>query len=311
MTDIGFLFPGQGAQTAGMGEELYRSDAAFRDTFDAVCEAVSMDLRAVCFKGERIDETAFTQPALYAVSVSTLMSLRAAGVVPARCAGLSLGEYAALAAAGALDIMTGARLVRRRGELMGRMDGAGGLAVAAGLPRERVCELVERHFAGRRLYLANDNLPAQQVVGGETELLDEFCRLALEAGAALARPLNTSGPFHTPMMRGAGDELLSFMNNNIVFSAASVTVYSNVLGAPYGAEDDIAALLARQVYEQVRWRECLEGMMASDRLLEVGPGSTLGGMARRMDRRKPCLPVCTPAGLEAAAALVNRKEGVS
>ncbi len=311
MTELGFLFPGQGAQAAGMGEELYRSDAAFRDTFDAVCEAASMDLRAVCFQGEHIDETAYTQPALYAVSVSTLMALQAAGVFPARCAGLSLGEYAALVAAGAVDIATGATLVRRRGELMSTMDGAGGLAVAAGLPREQVCEIIERHFAGRRLYLANDNLPAQQVVGGKAELLDEFCRLALKAGAALARRLNTSGPFHTPMMRGAGDELLSFMHTHSAFSVPAVTVYSNVLGAPYGADDDIAALLARQVYEPVRWRECLKGMMTSDRLLEVGPGGTLGGMVRRMDRRKPCLSVCTPAGLEAAAALADRKDGIS
>lgn len=307
MIRAGLLFPGQGAQYVGMGADLYRGSAVFRHAFDGVCQAAGMDLGDVCFRGTRIDETALTQPAIYAVSVSTLAVLLDMGVVPERCAGLSLGEYGALACAGVFDLFAGAKLVKRRGELMGALDGTGGLAAVAGLTGDEVEALRARHFEGRRLYIANHNLPTQLVVGGEPALLESFCRLALERGAKIAKPLRTSGPFHTPMMRTAG-EALGRELAAVSFEDPRCEVYANVLGAPYRAGADAAGLLARQVSEPVRWLDCLDGMLRSDLLIEVGPGAVLTGMVRRLDRRKRCVTVGTVEEAAALGDMLGRKD---
>lgn len=307
MLKAGLLFPGQGAQYAGMGAEFYSYSETFKKTFDRIGEAAGMDLKAVCFEGKGIDETARTQPAIYAVSVATLALLQELGVEAERCAGLSLGEYPALACAGVFDAADGAALVRRRGELMGAFDGTGGLAAVAGLTFGQIAGLLERDFAGRNLFISNYNLPEQLVVGGEAGLLEPFCALALETGAKIAKPLRTSGPFHTPMMGKAGDGLREYLSGR-AFNDPRCEVYSNVLGAPYPGASAVGELLARQVSERVQWLDCLRGMAASDLLVEVGPGTALSGMVRRLDRAKPSLSVQRPEDLGAVTEWLNGRK---
>lgn len=305
MIRVGILFPGQGAQSPGMGAAFYGYSEAFKKTFDRIAEAAEMDLRSVCFDGENIDLTACTQPAIYAVSVSIYAMLRDMGIEIERCAGLSLGEYPALHAAGVFDVQSGAALVKKRGELMSAFDGTGGLAAVVGLTYDQVEALRLEHFDGRNLFISNYNLPTQLVVGGELTLINDFCSVALESGAKIAKPLKTSGPFHTPMLREAGEGLRSFLAGYHL-SAPQREVYSNVKGAAYEEGDDIASLLARQVSEPVRWLHCMQAMMDSDVLIEVGPGATLSGMVKRLDRRKGCVSINT---IDDITGLMKRLEG--
>jgi [acyl-carrier-protein] S-malonyltransferase len=194
MIRAGLLFPGQGAQWAGMGADLYRESVVFRHMFDGVCQATGMDLGDVCFLGTRIDETALTQPAIYAVSVSILAVLLEMGVVPERCAGLSLGEYGALTCAGVFDPFTGAKLEKRRGELMGALDGTGGLAAIAGLTEDEVEALRARYFEGRRLYIANRNLPTSRWWAVSRRCWNRSAALRWNAGPKSPNPFGQAGP---------------------------------------------------------------------------------------------------------------------
>lgn len=276
-----FLFPGQGAQAVGMGADLYDSFDTYRATFDACERQAELNLKAACFQGDGMDGSGAIQAAIYTHTVSLLKTIQAAGVSAEAFAGLSLGEYGALAAAGVLDAARGAALVRRRGEIMDGAvpPGTGGMLSVIGLSLEQV----EASIAPlTNAFLSNHLSETQVVIGG---LLPELNALkpALEAaGAKMVSFLSVKGPSHCPLLHEAALRFFALLASEPIGNA-SAAVYSNALGAPYPEDADVRALLCEQMRSRVRWHDCVEHMLESgvNRFVEIGPGSVLSKMLRR------------------------------
>jgi [acyl-carrier-protein] S-malonyltransferase len=299
MAGTAFLFPGQGAQAVGMGRQLTEGLPAARRLYEEAAEILGYDLAEVCWKGpaERLNSTAVSQPALYVTSLAALESLRAnepdAVSACSTAAGLSLGEYSALAFAGALTFADGLRLVRRRGEAMQAAADAtpsGMLSVIALEPAavEELCGAAQR--AGR-VEPANFLCPGNVAVSGEKAALEELERLAVTRGAKTVR-LAVAGAFHTDIMRPA-DEQLAAALADVPLQAPRVPVWSNVDARPHTDPGEIRRLLVRQVVEPVRWEQTVRGMLADgvERFYEVGPGRVLAGLLKRVSRKIACLNV--------------------
>ena len=295
-----FLFPGQGAQTPGMGSDLYLSYSRYREVFDR-CEAgAGLNLKAACFKGEGMDGSDAIQTAIYAHSVATLCQLESKGVMPDYLAGLSLGEYAALTAAGVMDEAQGASLVRRRGFLMDGavLPGTGGMLSVVGLTLEQV----ESVLAGREhVYVSNHLSETQLVLGGLLPEL-EAVKPALEAaGSRMLTMLAMKGPSHCPLLDEAANRFSAELSNQVLLTP-SLPVYSNALGALYPADADIRALLCAQMKTRVRWHDCVEDLLSRGvtRFVEIGPGGVLTKMLkRRVGREIQLFSVQDAASLEA------------
>lgn len=276
-----FLFPGQGSQAPGMGADLYLSYNRYREAFDR-CEAgAGIDLKTACFKGEGMDESSVIQAAIYTHSLATLRTLEAEGVHADVFAGLSLGEYTALAASGVLMDAQGASLVRRRGAVMDGAvpPGTGGMLSVVGLTLEQV-EAAIAPF--NNVFIANHLSETQMTLGG---LLGELAeaKTALEsAGARMATMLAMKGPSHCPLLNAAAERFATELAGEI-FGEPCGLVYSNALGAPYPIGADYRALLCAQMNTRVRWHDCVEGMLASGvtRFVEIGPGGVLSKMLKR------------------------------
>ncbi|NLI54504.1 MAG: ACP S-malonyltransferase [Clostridiales bacterium] len=276
-----FLFPGQGAQSPGMGSDLYLSYSRYRDTFDR-CEAeAGLDLKSACFNGEGMDGSDVIQAAIYTHSVSTLRALEAEGVGADVFAGLSLGEYAALCAAGVFPDARGAHIVLRRGALMDGAvpPGTGGMLSVIGLTLEQVEPVIA---AFGNVYLSNHLAETQLVLGGLLDELDLVKPLLDGAGARMTTMLAMKGPSHCPLLDDAAKQFGAELSGEAL-GRPSRTVYSNVLGAPYPADADVAALLCAQMNTRVRWHDCVEDMLGSGvtRFVEIGPGGVLTKMLKR------------------------------
>ena len=276
-----FLFPGQGSQSTGMGSDLYLSYSRYREAFDR-CEAgAKLDLKAACFKGEGMDESAVIQAAIYTHSLATLRALEEEGVRADVLAGLSLGEYTALAATGVLEDAQGAALVKKRGAIMDGAvpPGTGGMLSVVGLTPEQI-EAAIAPFSN--VFIANHLSETQATLGG---LLGELAeaKTALEAaGARMATMLAMKGPSHCPLLDDAAARFSEELAQER-FGEAKTTLYSNVLGAPYPTEADYRALLRAQMNTRVRWHDCVEGMLSGGvtRFVEIGPGGVLSKMLKR------------------------------
>jgi len=284
-----FLFPGQGSQSVGMGHQLYEQYAAARERFRAVDEALDVDLLALMFgldvdgdAEEALKQTERTQPALYAHSMAAMAVLEARGVHPDMVAGHSLGEYSALAAAGALSFEDGLRVVRRRGELMAeageRRPGAMA-AVMGGDAAEidAVCEEVSAEGDGV-VQPANYNAPGQTVVSGDVEAVEQ----ATGQISGRTIPLPVSGAFHSPLMAYAHDGLAEVLED-VPIEAPRCPVYLNVTAEPTTDPDEIRRCLMEQLQSPVRWAQSLRRMEADGarRFVEVGAGQVLQGLVRR------------------------------
>lgn len=295
-----FLFPGQGAQSPGMGSDLYLSYSRYREAFDR-CEAgAGIDLKAACFRGEGMETSDVIQPAIYAHSVATICQLEAEGVSADFLAGLSLGEYAALTAAGVLDEAQGARLVRRRGALMDGAvpPGTGGMLSVVGLTLEQV----EAAITGQEnVYVSNHLSETQLVLGGLLPELDALKPALEEAGARMVTLLAMKGPSHCPLLNQAADRFEKDLSGEALL-APSQPVYSNALGTLYPPEADIRALLCTQMKARVRWHDCVEDLLSRGvtRFVEIGPGGVLTKMLkRRVGREIQLFSVQDEATLEA------------
>jgi [acyl-carrier-protein] S-malonyltransferase len=296
MAQIAFLFPGQGAQQVGMGRPLAETLPAARRLFDEAGEVLGYDLAAVCWNGpaDRLNATAVCQPALFVTSLAALEALRAsnpAAVAGCRvAAGLSLGEYTALAFAGALTFADGLRLVRRRGEAMQAASDAtpSGMVSLLGLDEPQVAELCAKARPAGTIEIANLLCPSNIVVSGTRAACDAVEGLAAEAGARTVR-LTVAGAFHTAIMRPA-DEALADALAGVDLRPPRVPVWSNVDARPHTDPDDIRRLLVRQVLEPVRWEETMRGLLADgiDRFYEIGPGRVLTGLLKRVQRKVDC-----------------------
>ena len=287
---IAFLFPGQGSQKPGMGADLYERFPAARARFDEADEVLGFKLSALMFAegdeaAEQLKQTEITQPALYVHSMAAFVVLAEAGHQPDMTAGHSLGEYSALAAAGALSFADGLRAVRRRGELMAGAGDArpGAMAAVLGLDAaalERVCADASRD--GSVAVPANYNDPGQIVISGDADAVERASAGASEVGAKRVIPLPVSGAFHSPLMAYAQPGLAEALDG-LVLEAPHCPVYLNVTAAPTTDPDAIRQRLLDQLTAPVRWAQTLQAMQAdgADRFVEVGSGNVLSGLVKR------------------------------
>ncbi|PWR03553.1 [acyl-carrier-protein] S-malonyltransferase [Meridianimarinicoccus roseus] len=305
-----FVFPGQGAQTIGMGKALAEAYPAARAVFDEVNEALGEDLSALIWDGdiETLTLTANAQPALMACSLAAVRALESEGVAVSDgvfVAGHSLGEYSALAAAGALSVPDTARLLRLRGEAMqGAVPvGVGAMAAILGLDLAAVTAIAAEAAQGQVCQAANDNDPAQVVVSGHLEAVERAAALARERGAKRALMLPVSAPFHCALMQPAADAMGDALAD-VAIAAPSVPLVANVTAEAVSDPDTIRALLVRQITGAVRWRESVQYMAAQGtaEIWELGAGKALTGMVRRIDRGIACTNIATPADIAAALA---------
>jgi [acyl-carrier-protein] S-malonyltransferase len=310
-----FVFPGQGAQSVGMGRDLYVASPAARAIFELADATLGFALTRLCFEGpeEALTATENAQPALLTVSAALLASLAdsvdVSSVVGRRSsvvAGHSLGEYSALVAAGALDIPTALRLVRRRGELMSEAR-EGGMAAIIGIDEvllEQICR--EASAEDAPVVIANYNSPGQLVISGAGAAVERACALAKERGAKRALPLKVSAAFHSPLMRAAAEGLAAAVAQAAIVDART-PVISNVTAEPLAQADAIRRELIAQVTSPVRWIASVQRMSAAgvDTFVEIGPGSVLTGLIKRI---APDARLVNVSDLASAHALVMSYE---
>jgi [acyl-carrier-protein] S-malonyltransferase len=287
-----FLFPGQGSQFVGMGRDLYDREPVARALFDEADERLGFALSRLCFDGpeEALTDTAVQQPALFTTSLTAWAVLRERGEADAAyVAGHSLGEFSALAAAGALSFADGLALVRRRGELM-KLAGErrpGGMAAVLGLDAAPVAELCAHAAAeaGHYVGVANDNCPGQTVISGHVTALARAVELLTEAGARKIVHLPISIAAHTPLMASVADEFTAVVDATPLIEAR-IPVLANVTARPICAPDEIRAELKAQLTSPVAWTDSVRflGERGVDAYVEIGPGDVLLGLVKRIDR---------------------------
>jgi [acyl-carrier-protein] S-malonyltransferase len=304
-----FVFPGQGSQAVGMGRDLAAAFAPAREVFEEVDEALRQKLSALMFEGpaEELTLTANAQPALMAMSLAVVRVIeREGGVslpqVATLVAGHSLGEYSALAAAGAFDVANAARLLRLRGEAMQRAvaPGAGAMAALLGVELDQAAAICAEAAEGEVVEVANDNGGGQVVISGAAAAVERAIALARAKGVKRALPLPVSAPFHCALMAPAADAMAKALAAEPP-RAPLVPVVANVTAAPVSDPVEIRDLLVQQVTATVRWRESVAAMKAEgvDTVVELGAGKVLAGLVKRIDPEIAAGSVGTPAEIEA------------
>ncbi|MCB5197829.1 ACP S-malonyltransferase [Loktanella sp. TSTF-M6] len=308
-----FVFPGQGAQTIGMGKALAEAYPAAQAVFDTVDDALGEKLSALIWDGDAdtLQLTRNAQPALMATSLAAMAALEAEGITisdAAYVAGHSLGEYSALAAAGALDIADCARLLRTRGEAMQNAVpvGEGAMAAVLGLSIAQVEEVVAAAADAGVCEVANENDPSQTVISGAKAAVERAAVLAKEAGAKRALMLPVSAPFHCALMAPAAQVMQDALSD-VTIRAPRVPVVSNVNASAVTDPDEIRALLVAQVAGRVRWSTSVAWMadQGVTSFTEIGAGKALSGMIRRIAKDAACANVGTPEEAKAVAAAMK------
>ena len=320
---LAFVFPGQGAQVIGMGRDLAAAYPAAQAVFDEVDEALGEKLSALVWEGEQdaLTLTQNAQPALMATSLAAMSALEAEGVTPgaaAFVAGHSLGEYSALAAAGALGVADCARLLRIRGRAMQEAVpvGVGAMAALLGLDFDTARAVAEEAAQGEVCQAANDNDPGQVVVSGHKAAVERAVEIAKARGAKRAVLLPVSAPFHCALMQPAADAMAAALAEvdgepdshraaaEVEITAPAVPLVANVRARAVTDPAEIRALLVEQVTGSVRWRESVQFMGGAGvtGIWEIGAGKALSGMVRRIDRAIACRAIATPAEAQDAAA---------
>ena len=300
-----FIFPGQGAQKIGMGKDFYETFEVSKAVYDQASSWLGMDVCELCFEeNDRLDITRYTQVGLLTTELAILKAVEEKGIRPVVTAGLSLGEYAAITAAGKISLEDALRVIDKRGLYMQEAVPVGGaMSAVIGLDMEvirKVCEDTEGIVE-----VANDNCPGQTVISGEAEAVAAAGEALKAAGARMVIPLKVSGPFHSSMLKGAGERLkpelekVQWMNSDIPY-------VSNTTAELVEDKDKILPLLVRQVSESVRWQEDVKVMtdMGVDTFIEIGPGKTLAGFMKRIDRKIKCINIETVKDMEKLEALI-------
>lgn len=285
MSKTAFIFPGQGAQKAGMGKDFYEQSETAAQIFDRASELLDIDMKALCFEeNELLDQTEYTQAALVTTCLAMAKVLEERGLKPDVTAGLSLGEYCAIALAGGMSAEDAITTVRKRGILMQNAvpGGKGSMAAVLGMAAEEI-EKVLSEIEGASI--ANYNCPGQIVITGWKESVEKASEALKAAGAKRVLPLNVSGPFHSPLLTEAGRELGKVLES-VELHTLEFPYVTNVTAAYVEDISETKELLEKQVASSVRWQQSVENMIADgvDTFVEVGPGKTLAGFMRKIDR---------------------------
>ena len=285
MSKTAFLFPGQGVQQCGMGKDFYENSSQAAKLFEEASEALRLDMKALCFEeNDRLDQTEYTQAALVTTYLAMCRELESRGVKPDITAGLSLGEYAAIAAAGAMSDLDAIRLVRKRGMLMQNTvpAGEGAMCAILALDEKKIEEILSEI---PDVTIANYNCPGQIVITGKTAAVEMAAVRLKEAGARRTLMLNVSGPFHSPMLEPAGAALRQELEQ-VTFQRLQIPYVTNVNACEITDASEIPELLVRQMYSPVRWMQSMEYMLKSgvDTFVEIGPGKTLEGFLKKINR---------------------------
>lgn len=294
MGKTAFLFPGQGAQTVGMGKDVAAAFPAAKALYDRADEILGLSLSKICFEGpeDRLTATDISQPAILVTSLAVLAAMRTTpagqALVPGAAAGLSLGEYTALAAAGALGFDDAVRLTHLRGRFMQEACDArpSGMVSLLGVDEAQAEKICEAARPAGIIWPANYNSPGQVVVSGVKAACDRVVEIAESLGAQRAVPLTVAGGFHSPLMTPAREKLAAELKT-LRFQELNFPVVANVTGDYYSGAASAADLLTRQVDGAVRWQQGIQKLIADgfDRFYEIGPGRVLTGLLKRIDRQ--------------------------
>jgi len=291
MGKTAFIFPGQGAQYPGMGKDIYERFEEARALMEKADEVLGFSLTDTVFNGseEELSRREITQPATLMTSIAMAEVLKAKGIAPDVVAGLSLGEYSALVASGAIDYSDAVELVRKRGIYMEEAvsDGAGAMAAILGLENELLSEIVESLKGEGVIEIANYNCPGQLVISGEAHVVEKAAELSKEKGAKRAVMLQVSGPFHTSMLAQAGEKLGDALENANI-SEPETEIYFNVNAEKISSPEGIKSALVKQVSNSVLWESIVDKMITEDgvdRFVEIGPGKTLTSFVKKINKK--------------------------
>ena len=309
MSKVAFVFPGQGAQYVGMGKDFYEQIPVSRKVYTIASEVTGLNLPGLCFKeNEQIDITEYTQIAMLATEAAMLAALQEKGVKADVAAGLSLGEYGAILTAGAMSLEDVFRVVRQRGILMQKAVPTGGAMCAVlGMDGEKIAKICEETEG--IVSVANYNCPGQIVITGEEGAVAAAAEKLKEAGARRCIPLKVSGPFHSEMLKGAGEKLAGVLVD-VELKEFSMPYVTNVTADYVTDISEIKELLGRQVYSSVRWQQNVERMIADgvDTFIEIGPGRTLTGFLKKINKNVTGLHIEKVEELEEVVRLLCDKQ---
>ena len=309
---IAILFAGQGSQSVGMGNDLYNKYPLAKELFEKANDVLKTNIRDICFNGpeEDLKITTNTQPAILLISYICYKLLNQNGIKGEAFAGFSLGEYSALTGCEIISLEDGLRIVRDRGSLMEELvkSSNGGMAAVLGLDDsiiENVCERIEKEH-NEIVVPANYNSPGQLVISGSKKGLEKAAELLVVEGAKKVVPLAVSGPFHSPFLKNGSAKLKDILSKYNFSNIDKKIIYSNVTANPHN-DSELIDMLVKQMYSPVRWRKTIENLIESgfDTFIEVGPGKTLSGLLRNIDKTKVGLSVNNVETLEKTIESLN------